>query len=97
MRVLSPASSVRLGAGRASKPRQEDGNIVEPLSWSGGTGRRTRLKISRCVNSVGVQLPPPATPSLLSLLCLRERWARWREGGLTEFPLSSSSLGTFGS
>jgi hypothetical protein len=41
-------------------PPRKNANIAESCCWSGGTGRRTRLKISRCVNSVGVQLPPPA-------------------------------------
>ena len=30
------------------------------LCWSGGTGRRSRLKICRRSPGVGVQLPPPA-------------------------------------
>src|SRR5581483_7430351 len=43
--------------------------------WSGGTGRRSRLKICRRSPGMGVQLPPPA-PSLC-LLTDREVGGAW--------------------
>jgi hypothetical protein len=35
-------------------------DLCKSLCWSGGTGRRSRLKICRRSPGVGVQLPPPA-------------------------------------